>query len=682
MINELYQASNVIKNIPAFQSGNKYISRLDKDLIEISIDPEGNFTNLEIMPKEDIEKSGYVYWKYSNGNQSSFPSFTFTDPLFEFTGDLLGKEDEDSLEKLIHFIKQLSGAQATGNKLFINSANREKIESFQTEEKLSGFCSVMNNFPSSKLAAFSFHQKLADWLIEIAGSEEFCDLQRVKVIYELLVKKNAQRTLFFNSTENPFVSAEHMKRASELMSSVQEGKRIISNLNGTPQTAVDGSYPKLKYPGSKGISMFSKNKDIQSLKRYGLIGSDAYEIGSGEAMGIQAAFDFLISKENKGKTWHCFYKMPSTQLLLIYFVEDPEADIPLAALFGQDLSKKEARDNYRQMLSNFLENEKRNLISGKNTAHKMVSLSLIKMVDEGRLQLNYAENIERQQLFKNLTDWDTALQNMPETSLFYNCSSLNIQSLMKISASACTLDGRVNSTKSILYSIPEIMKVYMPAGGYGTNQIETYQVLDAVWFRYKEFFIEYSGQKLKENLTKPSKKKYKPETDSLSSQILKSIAVFLWILGNRKEDYMKNAPYLLGRLLRTADELHSMYHIHFRNKGDLSKPLPPRLMGNELLGMAMEDPASALALLGQKIPVYFSWAESISYKPVGNDTKYIPTVKRIMKDFGDISLQLGEKDWNRNMDAAQQAEVLLGYLQNTYRSSKENKTASESAEGK
>ena len=67
---------------------------------------------------------------------------------------------------------------------------------------------------------------------------------------------------------------------------------------------------------------------------------------------------------------------------------------------------------------------------------------------------------------------------------------------------------------------------------------------------------------------------------------------------------MHKSPFLVGRMLALADTLHKEYCVHHR------KDVPSQLIGNATMGIALDNPVSAMARLAERLPVYQSWANT------------------------------------------------------------------------
>lgn len=129
------------------------------------------------------------------------------------------------------------------------------------------------------------------------------------------------------------------------------------------------------------------------------------------------------------------------------------------------------------------------------------------------------------------------------------------------------------------------------------------------------------------------------------------LALLLRKLGSEKGTYMKSPPYLIGRLLSLADQLHVQYCREVR-KGQI----PPQLVGNSLMTSAMETPEQALALLWQRIKPYHAWAQTVQ----GGDE--VGLTKYFLSEIGRVCATLSEMALPSRSSEADKVAMLLGYL--------------------
>jgi hypothetical protein len=140
--------------------------------------------------------------------------------------------------------------------------------------------------------------------------------------------------------------------------------------------------------------------------------------------------------------------------------------------------------------------------------------------------------------------------------------------------------------------------------------------------------------------------------ESARKEALIVIAVYGILLlrqGRTKEVYMESRDYLLGRFLQMADLLHKRYCIEVRDG-----KIPPQLIGNAAISMAMQRPTRAFNVLSGRMAVYLAWAERFEGKDAG-----------ARKELGRLAALLKNEDLNTRVGPNGKAELLLGYLANT-----------------
>ena len=136
------------------------------------------------------------------------------------------------------------------------------------------------------------------------------------------------------------------------------------------------------------------------------------------------------------------------------------------------------------------------------------------------------------------------------------------------------------------------------------------------------------------------------------------LAIALYKLGIKKEDYMKNAAFNVGRMLALADKLHYAYCWKVRKKD-----VPPQLIGNAIMRTALDNPLKGLSLLSERLPIYQAWATSA--QDDGTDesvTKQVRLAKWVLGQMGQVSAAMGNATIPTYADDAVKAQILLGYL--------------------
>ena len=113
---------------------------------------------------------------------------------------------------------------------------------------------------------------------------------------------------------------------------------------------------------------------------------------------------------------------------------------------------------------------------------------------------------------------------------------------------------------------------------------------------------------------------------------------------------MNNPPYLVGRMLKIADELHALYCKEVRKD-----KMPPQLLGNALMAAALDSPTQALAQLALRIAPYLGWART-------NASDSVKLSRYFLKEFGLIEAKLRDTVLPTRLDDAAKAQFLLGYI--------------------
>ncbi len=153
-----------------------------------------------------------------------------------------------------------------------------------------------------------------------------------------------------------------------------------------------------------------------------------------------------------------------------------------------------------------------------------------------------------------------------------------------------------------------------------------------------------------------------------------ALGILLRLLDRAKETYMNERDYLLGQLLQFADRLHIVYR-----HGVRGGQVPPQLIGNPLMDQAGQNPARALAILQQRLPVYERYATQLlnSPEPVvyGDDERdkekaQLASLKHKASDqagwikatLAKLRPEVHRLGLEPTSGPQEQAELLLGYL--------------------
>ena len=127
--------------------------------------------------------------------------------------------------------------------------------------------------------------------------------------------------------------------------------------------------------------------------------------------------------------------------------------------------------------------------------------------------------------------------------------------------------------------------------------------------------------------------------------------ILLHKLNKKKETYMTNAPFLIGKFLNLADGLHAVWCRNVKEKD----PLPPQLLGSSLFNSFQVNPVQAFANAALRLKPYLDWAKT-------NQTKDVALARWYVGEFGRVSAGIKEAGIPVRLSDTDKAEMLLGYL--------------------
>ncbi len=124
---------------------------------------------------------------------------------------------------------------------------------------------------------------------------------------------------------------------------------------------------------------------------------------------------------------------------------------------------------------------------------------------------------------------------------------------------------------------------------------------------------------------------------------------------------MNEAPFQIGQVLALADTLHKDYCIVVR-KGQM----PNTLIGTSLMRRALDNPAGALADLGERMMEYLRWAKiaQVSQEWPNEDQRKIAVneARKKLRQYQPLAKRLGNTDLPTEATDTMKAQLLLGFL--------------------
>ena len=293
--------------------------------------------------------------------------------------------------------------------------------------------------------------------------------------------------------------------------------------------------------------------------------------------------------------------------------------------------------------------------------NSQVNVMVISKVDEGRAQIALSAVYTIKNIAQRLEEWRVAADNRPSFSLWLpgkkgekafksDPSCPSPVDVMKCLQNQWIKNGIDKRNVPGVY-LRHVYDLYL--GSSFIAQQAANNFINLALQRLSELFIGYAGADHSSNINK-----YSPDARLTLLHGISILAIVLYKLGIKKEDYMKNTAFSVGRMLALADKLHYAYCWKVRKK-----EIPPQLIGNAIMRTALDNPLKGLSLLSERLPIYQAWATNV--QDDGTDesvTKQFRLAKWILGQMGQVSADMENVTIPTRADDAVKAQILLGYL--------------------
>jgi len=680
MLNELYELAVALDHHSLLKSAtHPNIGTVGKAMcMLIELDRNGTPRTIRILQEDETSR----LWKHNKGNHNSFPAIRIQKPLLSVDESKKIDDKKWKKAKLPQKILLLNSLcfdklnEATSSPCISDWSMNEltPVLSNDTDE-LAALRQLINCFPKSKDAK-QFCEKLALFLKNYILT---CDDERmIDFVQKLLVgtwneklKKHDSGCLTYydvyetNDFHNKVISSETAQALISLLNQThiaetQESVALCGALSGRPQDGAVTKYPNPKLPPLGLTYLYSKSSDIPCLTRYRMSDARAFQAGKTEVAMISDALAFLTDKSRKGKSWKAMANSnrdDKQNLLLAYLTDDPQNDALLAQILADRTDKGESEAAFDALCQQVLGSIKN--VADKNSRSK-INLIMLEFLDTGRKQIVYSSSFSTQQFCDNLLAWSEAAKNCPPISFRvkekaeireYTPICPGPHKICQLLKMYYTRSGSAKPLKQSAVSLHEIYRLYMPQSDLEFSDVNLLSnIMRITVGKVQRLLSDVGQQAIVQYVLSDTDNQIKNVCMSISL-----ISILLWRLGARKENYMLDVSFNVGQFLKLADMLHKEYNVQVRNGGDKKKPLPMQLMGNEMLAIASENPIEALNRLRERMKIYLAWADTTTGESLG-------LAKWILARLSEVSAKIAANKLPETFTAAEQAQVLLGYL--------------------
>lgn len=646
-----------------------------KPCYSISIDKDSSVSkidelNLEIIPK--LRK-----WEPSNGN--SFPGFNIQ-PLYRITDaeqKKIVKSWKDGTKPVnIKILKSWCSDENNNwdnkhkvkiSKCLIEIPNTLNNIICSTEHKDSEVITLIDRLIKVKNAD-TFQNNLKGYLWDCIKSGESIPTVLSILIYEGDLKKKKEYdagniSIFLDISdwkEYPVASEKNINWLNNCLTSISKNTLTSNSVDafGKSLTGGDDKLPSVKLPIIADIKLRAMNSESPCQSRYGTIDAFSFPIGDESRKQTKGALEWLGDESREGETWG---RADAKELIFAYPSTLPKIPVKLAACFG---AKK--IDDTETRFANTAQDAIKGLQGiSKDLRNLNLSVFSLKKMDKARTKVIFHRNYTAQRLADAAKEWQTGCSNIPEIKLRAWGSEKGkweiFEPLVPYPLQVAQCLNRVwkrdGSTECETPVIPRTRGIELLLEEHSEKFVPH---LLAVLLQNSRGMILFLGNAIN-NGEIISLKGY----DAHKLLIPSIIGFLLFKLGYKKEDYMNDAPFLIGRMLKLADELHALYCKEVRDNN-----LPPQLIGNTLMTAALDSPLQALAQLALRLKPYYGWAKTFQKGDSAKLAGYF------IGQYAETASQLANFYLPARFNDAERAQVLLGYLaSNPKKSEKENNTS-------
>ncbi len=683
MMNELFELQSSLESEGIEQQEwHKNYKTLPKNkTLLVLLDDEGKVTDLE-----DGETQQMTVRKWETSNGHSFPAFN-TPALLD-----VRTEETEKLKEIQEQKKKLQTGDleswlywedliANGKCLWENSSTQNKLikclneirTDLQTRlqeipHKFQAFQQLL--IRADKINLLDFQLQIQSILIQKIQKEPkrgiwfdtlFCVAGKPKNTGWIL--EVANRLAFDRpSSHNTTIDWINQQLLREFQHRVPNpgllGQQEIDPFGG-PKDGWKDKLPKVTLPFIGGVILRAMTKDVPCQKRYGRIESEGFPVGNQTSSRMKKALEWLSNSEFEGKTWSNISRVRGDSSLLFAYPSHFPQKEPDGS-FADYIGSMKQDDADGTFFVTCAESVIKALKGIPDEADAEFRVFVLTKPDGFRTKVQFDQGYRVQRVIQSAKDWREGCKNIPEIILLRFQKDQPKKPVRK--HPYVPSPGEVIWCCNTIWtesasqgdSSPHLAKNAAMRDGLllllddGHRSQETTRFLLRQILSHALPLLLRIGHCMHEGIVCVTHKSY-------SKQILLFPSIFgllLYKLQLSKGDYMKSAPYLIGRLLSLSDQIHLQYAKQVRND------IPAKLMGNSLMQTALEMPEKALATFWQRFSPYYAWAQKFE----DSQLRKKKDERSLLEQIGDVTYQLGEQEIPARCNDTQKAQMMLGYL--------------------
>lgn len=670
---------------PNFKACPKYPA------IQVGIDKDGNIARLTPIPQDQVLK--IRKWEKPNG--TSFPVFNMP-PLFQAISDEVREQiktlkkriekgdfvTQDEIQGLIDVCVPLWEQVVTGKKGTTKQPLLERLTDCLSKP-ISAFTGCLDNAPDDckaiselivrtrKIEAKKFTAQLASEILKKSG-----DLRSLLAIdflffYSGSTPSNLQIVLELSDSEHFEFPANHhhVQRwmNSQLLSATAKRGNVGVDAFGCNATGSDSKFPPVGFKNVLGtVILRAMHQSWPCQSRYGMIDYKSFPAGDDVRKMMKSALEWLGSPEQKGKTWCDLQKrMERPMILFAYPSSLPETLPDLAGMLGD---AEETGEDTSETFSTLAQKVSDALHGRTNdTMDCDIRVFVLAKMDKARTKVMASSRYAAAHVVRSAEQWQEGCRAIPEIEV--RCFGKNRGDKPVWQKPLIPFPAEVAWCLNTVWMSGKDdngERISRAKKGHGFTITDTLHLLlgdgielQQVSLRGLNLAVSNSRSLLLAvGQAHSIGKVQKIENSKYSKQLLllpTILGLLLNKLGYTKGELMASPAFLVGRLLSLADSLHLEYCKQVRNNN-----IPPQLLGNTHMAIALECPERSISMLSQRLfHPYQSWARTVT----GGDE--VALAKYCLKLLGEVSEQLKDVSLPQQATDTDKAQILLGYLART-----------------
>ncbi len=664
----------------------------------VSLQDDGEIADIRFL---EPNKAKVLRTWQGGSNGECFPCFNFM-PFYEMQDEkqspLSAQQKNAYLKEFISVFRSAEESPVNvGPVIFSNRNKADKKTSKCLGSIAKSFFSIMIDNENSNNHFIQFREAISK-LITSSGCESFnrkmLSFLRKNITEELMLQKstptiwsilfkkaqNDDVVLFFDlqdSQDNPLASEKGMRLINaNLLSkkSTVESSNQDRQLDafGVPVsiTELSEKLPEVKLPGTiANTKLRSMSSESKCQMRYGKIDAESFPIGSVNRKSAKIALSWISSPDREGKTWAI---AGANELVFAYPKSIPQTPPLLARLLGNGRSASTEMIPVERRFEQYAQDALNGLktLSEKPSPNTEIEVFAIKKADTARRKIVFYRNYSLANLEAAVDTWLKGSRNIPEihlrkwppvlkgekTQKENKPVSINFQAplplkTIELAYTMWSKDGNEKSDpkyrSALLYEgIPVFDGLELFLGNNATTGLAE---------RMLSFLLQGSLSLCVES----GNIAHKPQINLIGNNrvaayletTLPLFGILLHKLNKKKEIYMTNAPFLIGKFLNLADGLHAVWCRNVKEKD----PLPPQLLGSSLFNSFQVNPVQAFANAALRLKPYLDWAKTNQTKDVALARWYVGEFRRVSAGIEEAGIPVRRSDTDK-------AEMLLGYL--------------------